>query len=364
LCASLHRDYHIPAPRDTVQTPRLRLAVPAMLALIPATTMPGAAFFSQFVAAQEQRAQSAVSRPSAKIVGTLELVTTFTGAMPTGITVATDGRIFVNFPRWGDPVPFTVAEMKDGQPIAYPNADITQLDTARAREMLVSVQSVVVDRRHRLWILDTGGIKFAPVVPKGPKLVGIDLATDRIIKIVQFPPDVVLPTTYPNDIHFDLRKGEDGVAYITDSSDKGPNTASLSSTWPLGTVAAACTPIHRRKPSRTSCRSSKASRSCSSSLGGRRSTSGLARTASPSARTAHACTTARSPVGAVQRAHRHTRERGYDRRIRRGDGPRRRHEAVLRRLRVGCTGGRRRDRLRAQRHRPLRHGRPVRYDCA
>lgn len=38
-----------------------------------------------------------------------------------------------------------------------------------------------------------------------------------------FDPDVALDTTYLNDIRFDLRKGDDGVAYITDSSDQGPN---------------------------------------------------------------------------------------------------------------------------------------------
>jgi sugar lactone lactonase YvrE len=206
-----------------MRTPRTRLGVLAMLALILATVMPGTQLFSQPAAPQEQRAQAAALLPAEKIVGTLELVATFTGAMPTGVTVAQDGRIFVNFPRWGDPVPFTVGEIKDGQPVAYPNADINQLDTARAGETLISVQSVVMDPRHRLWILDTGSIKFAPVVPDGPKLVGIDLATDRISKIIQFPPDVVLPTTYLNDIRFDLRQGADGVAYITDSSDKGPN---------------------------------------------------------------------------------------------------------------------------------------------
>jgi len=120
-------------------------------------------------------------------------------------------------------VPFTVAEIKQGQAVAYPNADMNRLDTARAAETFVSVQSVVVDPRHRLWILDTGSIKFAPVVPHGPKLVGIDLPTNRIVKTIQFPPDVVLPTTYLNDVRFDLRQGTDGVAYITDSSDKGPN---------------------------------------------------------------------------------------------------------------------------------------------
>ena len=47
-----------------------------------------------------------------------------TGAMPTGVTVTETGRIFVNFPRWGDDVPYTVAELKDGKPVAFdPNDD-------------------------------------------------------------------------------------------------------------------------------------------------------------------------------------------------------------------------------------------------
>jgi hypothetical protein len=53
--------------------------------------------------------------PSEEPVGTLEPVAHFDGAMPTSITVSQKGRIFVNFPKWGDEVPFTVAEVKDGK---------------------------------------------------------------------------------------------------------------------------------------------------------------------------------------------------------------------------------------------------------
>ncbi len=38
-----------------------------------------------------------------------------------------------------------------------------------------------------------------------------------------FPQEVALPTTYLNDIRFDLRRGNAGIAYITDSSGNGPN---------------------------------------------------------------------------------------------------------------------------------------------
>lgn len=161
--------------------------------------------------------------PEEKKVGTLEQVASFTDSMPTGVTVAQDGRIFVNYPRWGDPVPFTVAELKNGQATAYPNPEINKLDTTRPHDTFISVQSVVIDPRNRLWILDTASVKFEPIIPGGAKLIGIDLANNQIIKTIVFPPDVALSTTYLNDIRFDLRKGTDGVAYITDSSGTGAN---------------------------------------------------------------------------------------------------------------------------------------------
>ncbi|VTR91626.1 Major royal jelly protein OS=[Oscillatoria] sp. PCC 6506 GN=OSCI_3800088 PE=4 SV=1: MRJP [Gemmata massiliana] len=152
--------------------------------------------------------------------GKLELVATFDGPMPTGVTVSHKGRVFVNYPRWGDPVEFTTAEVRDGKATAFP-PDINKYDKSRPGETLVSVQSVVVDPADRLWLLDTGSIEFGP--PSGPKLVGVDLATDKVFKVIAFPPDVALPTTYLNDIRFDLRKGKAGVAFITDSAQKGPN---------------------------------------------------------------------------------------------------------------------------------------------
>ncbi len=42
----------------------------------------------------------------------------------TGVTVSKDGRIFVNFPRWTEDAPISVAEvMRDGQIKPYPDQD-------------------------------------------------------------------------------------------------------------------------------------------------------------------------------------------------------------------------------------------------
>ncbi|SFN83705.1 L-dopachrome tautomerase-related protein [Sphingomonas sp. OK281] len=163
------------------------------------------------------------SLPAQQRPAPVEVVAELRGAMPTGVTVAPNGRIFVNYPQWGDNAPFAVGELKNGKVTAYP--DVATNDGARgaARDHFVSVQSVVADSANRLWVLDTGAPKFSAPVAGGAKLVAIDLATNRIVKtLVLDQPDVVLPTTYLNDVRFDLRQGAQGVAYITDSSMKGP----------------------------------------------------------------------------------------------------------------------------------------------
>lgn len=94
--------------------------------------------------------------PADEPLGVLEPVAYFNGAMPTGVTVSQQGRIFVNFPKWGDDVQFTVAEIKNGNAVAYPDEVFNQTDPDDLAKALVSVQSVVIDPMARLWILDTG----------------------------------------------------------------------------------------------------------------------------------------------------------------------------------------------------------------
>jgi sugar lactone lactonase YvrE len=161
--------------------------------------------------------------PQVRAIGTPEPVAHFEGAMPAGVAVSHTGRIFVTFPRWGDEVAFTVAEVRDSELIAYPNEASNRADKADPADGLLSVQSVVVDPVDRLWILDTGSPLFRPTAYGGPKLVGVDLASEHIAETVLFPQDVALPTTYLNDVRFDLRRGPGGMAFITDSSDRGPN---------------------------------------------------------------------------------------------------------------------------------------------
>jgi sugar lactone lactonase YvrE len=57
-------------------------------------------------------------------------------------------------------VPYTVAEIVDGMPVPYPNAQVNMWSVETARDSLVSVQSVVVDPEGFLWLLDTGSLTF------------------------------------------------------------------------------------------------------------------------------------------------------------------------------------------------------------
>ncbi len=161
--------------------------------------------------------------PVEHTVGELEEVATFDGPMPTGVTVSREGRVFVNFPRWGDQPAFTVAEVVDGEAVAYPTAEMNEADTSAPSEHFISVQSVVVGPKNRLWVLDTGSPGFGATIEDAAKLVAIDLETDEVVERIVFPPDVVREASYTNDVRFDLTRGEAGMAFITDSSGAGEN---------------------------------------------------------------------------------------------------------------------------------------------
>lgn len=154
--------------------------------------------------------------------GRLEVAHQFKDQYPTGIAVSRTGRMFCCYPRWEDPVKYTVGELTGTDTEKpYPSQEMNN-DDGNAEHFL-AVQSVVVDPADRLWVVDTGSVDMNP--PRSQdyvKLVGIDLATNKVFKTIHFPGDVVLHTTYINDVRFDLRRGAQGTAYLTDSSKNGP----------------------------------------------------------------------------------------------------------------------------------------------
>jgi sugar lactone lactonase YvrE len=164
----------------------------------------------------------------------LKEVISFTAPMPTVVAISREGRFFFSFPRWGDPVAYTVGEATGTRTDPFPDAQTNRFapDNPQLTDPathLVSVQSVVTDSLDRLWLLDTGSINMQPVLAGGPKLWGYDLASGERVKDIRFADDVVKPNTYLNDVRFRLDAQGNGHAFITDSGVGGIIVVDLGS---------------------------------------------------------------------------------------------------------------------------------------
>lgn len=141
----------------------------------------------------------------------------------TGVTVSKDGRIFVNFPRWTEDTEMSVAEVKDGKVVPFPDAAWNswrnaKKDEVSAKDHWVCVQSVVASPDGNLWVLDPAAPAMGALVPGGAKLVEIDLRTNQPARTIAFDETVAPQGSYLNDVRF----SPDGrTAYLTDSGAKG-----------------------------------------------------------------------------------------------------------------------------------------------
>jgi sugar lactone lactonase YvrE len=142
----------------------------------------------------------------------------------TGVAVSSEGRVFVNFPRWTEDSPISVAEVgRDGQLKPYPDEKWNSWRNAGGpapspRDHFVCVQSVVADNRGNLWVLDPASPGIDKVIPGGPKLVRIELATNNVAQVIHFGEDVALQGSYLNDVRF---HPDGATAFITDSGARG-----------------------------------------------------------------------------------------------------------------------------------------------
>jgi DNA-binding beta-propeller fold protein YncE len=154
----------------------------------------------------------------------LELIANFDHQV-TGVSVhPASGRIFVNFPRWTEDSPVSVAEVVTNNTIEPfpPKSDWNSWRNTRKNELdpgkyFICVQSVVVFK-DSLYVLDPAAPAFGPLVNGGPKLVEIDLINNKIKRTILFDEQVAPQGSYLNDVRF----SPDGkYAYITDSGATG-----------------------------------------------------------------------------------------------------------------------------------------------
>jgi sugar lactone lactonase YvrE len=151
----------------------------------------------------------------------LEVVAELNDYIPRGVAVSADKRIFLCFPREEDNGPYTVGEWKDGKVDPYPSSEINTSNSLDAKSHLISVVSANVDGYGQLWLLDSGLVN-GKIMKDAPKLIDVDLKTDRIVKNISLN-DVVLPTTSLEDLVIDHAVGKEGTCIIADSSNSGPS---------------------------------------------------------------------------------------------------------------------------------------------
>ncbi|QZT37361.1 SMP-30/gluconolactonase/LRE family protein [Halosquirtibacter xylanolyticus] len=128
----------------------------------------------------------------------------------TGVAVSKEGRIFVNYPRWSDDVPISVAEVVRGDAMPFPDLEWN----SESEDHFIAVQSVYVDSKDRLWVLDTRNPKFKGVLEGGPVLFCFNLSNNSLIEKYYFPSDTYQKGSYFNDLRVDCKYD---VVYLTDS---------------------------------------------------------------------------------------------------------------------------------------------------
>ncbi|MDB6005067.1 MAG: hypothetical protein JWR15_2054 [Prosthecobacter sp.] len=163
--------------------------------------------------------------PAAAEKPVIEEVASFPKQQVTGVTVSKSGRVFVNFPFWSDDHTTSVAEvLPDGSVKPYPDA-VWNAKEGAPQSRWVCVQSVVVDDTDALWVLDPAAPKTEKIVRGGPKLVKIDLRTNKPVQTILFDEAVAPEHSYLNDVRIDT---EHGYAYMTESGEGALVVADLN----------------------------------------------------------------------------------------------------------------------------------------
>ncbi len=137
----------------------------------------------------------------------------FKGTQLTGVTVSKNGRMFANFPRWRNNVPFSVVEVfPDGTHRPYPNKNWNTWEGSPQENRFTCIQSLLA-YNNSLYVLDPSSPNMKEVLGKA-KLYQFDLASDKLVRTWEFDESVAPKKSYLNDLRID--KANKNI-YITDS---------------------------------------------------------------------------------------------------------------------------------------------------
>ena len=194
------------------------MKLPFLAALALSTALaPGA----RAVPLQDQAAAAADKIAGKTGPATIEQVAAFDHQV-TGVAVSETGRIFVNVPRWSEDTAVSLAELTpDGKLHPYPDEEWNKYRNAAPLDPathFVCVQAETADVHGSLSVVDPAEPNTESTVAGGPKLVKIDLASNKVSRVYAFGADVAPRSSYLNDV----RISPDGkYAYMTDSGAQG-----------------------------------------------------------------------------------------------------------------------------------------------
>ena len=112
---------------------------------------------------------------------------------PGNIAVSKSGRVFINFHPEGNPASMKVAELINGKPVPFPNAEFQQ-SRGWGQPYFDTVFSLRIDKQNQLWTLDPGyhGLRT-------PRLLAFDLDSRQLAHQWDMPSDVAGLGSYVQD---------------------------------------------------------------------------------------------------------------------------------------------------------------------
>lgn len=130
-----------------------------------------------------------------------------------GVTTSRDGRVFVVFARLDGAEGPRVAEWVNGQYRPYPDAAWNAWRPGAApNNAFVRANALRIGPEGDLWVVDTGSPGIGkPALSGGPKLVQIDLATNKAKRIYRLD-ELTGERSFIDDVRFNAR-----LAYVTDA---------------------------------------------------------------------------------------------------------------------------------------------------
>jgi hypothetical protein len=155
------------------------------------------------------------SSPKATIVPEATVVAISPTFTWNGVTVSTTGRLFISMQRdFSDSKTPSVSEiLPNGEIAPFPGGHWNSFRfRSSGEDQFVGINSVVSDSKDQLWVVDPAGIGGKPIKGKA-KLVHIDIASKKVVRVYRFNTTVVPEGGFINDVRV-----RDGYPYLPDSS--------------------------------------------------------------------------------------------------------------------------------------------------